>query len=154
MRLNRYSDLVSLVIAALGAWAGACSMGWHEGQDPAAAFRSRAVEGSWTTTANMSTARALHTATVLIDDRVLVTGGITEKYEPLASAELYDPVTETWSSTTPLARSRDGHSATLLPTGSVLVAGGSTAPIMGVSTSELYDPSTESWSDSGDLVIS
>src|SRR5712692_4993047 len=113
-----------------------------------------AQTGTWSTTGNMSTSRFLHTTTRLADGRVLVAAGVTQGFEPLVSAELYDPAGETWTATGSLGHSRDGHSATLLPNGLVLAVSGSTSPIMGVPSSELYDAGTGSWRDSGDVVVS
>jgi hypothetical protein len=45
--------------------------------------------GSFTRTADMATPRAYHTATILKDGTVLVTGGVDENGSPLATAELY-----------------------------------------------------------------
>ena len=48
--------------------------------------------------AAMEVERAAHTATLLADGRVLVTGGFRSGEAALASAELYDPQTRTFSS--------------------------------------------------------
>ncbi|CAF1482499.1 unnamed protein product, partial [Adineta steineri] len=52
----------------------------------------------WTITGNLSVARYSHTATVLANGSVLVTGGYTGSTY-LSSAELYNPSTGTWTST-------------------------------------------------------
>lgn len=94
---------------------------------------------SWSPAASMATARSGHTATLLDNGEVLVTGGGTGSVAG-ASAELYDPGTDRWSAAASMATARTGHTATLLPNGTVLVAGG------GVASAELYDPATDSWS--------
>jgi hypothetical protein len=57
----------------------------------------------------------------------------------LASAELYDPATNTWSAAGSLAIARYVHTATLLPSGKVLVAGGSDGTVA-LASAELYLP--------------
>src|SRR5262245_59721603 len=52
--------------------------------------------GTWTTTGSLITGRVDHTATLLTDGRVLVAGGNGD-HGPLASAEIYDPVTGIWT---------------------------------------------------------
>jgi hypothetical protein len=93
----------------------------------------------WEYTGSLKTARFHHTSTLLPDGTVLVVGG-EQPGDPLASAELYDPVTGTWSDTGSLNTARDSHTATLLPNGMVLVTGGARgygkAPL---SSAELYD---------------
>ncbi|KYF91454.1 hypothetical protein BE20_14615 [Sorangium cellulosum] len=49
---------------------------------------------TWTPRASMATSRAYHTATLLPDGEVLVTGGMAG-IRTLSSAELYDPRTDT-----------------------------------------------------------
>jgi hypothetical protein len=111
----------------------------------------------------MESGRYGHTATLLGDGTVLVVGGY-----PLASAELYDPITGTWSRTGDMAAPHSGHTATLLPDGTVLVAGGQVAnPVSSEplvhrfgravsppphTSAELYDPSTWSWTTTGEMV--
>ncbi|XXX78731.1 kelch repeat-containing protein [Sorangium sp. So ce134] len=83
--------------------------------------------------------RYMHTATRLLDGRVLVTG-----YAPVA--EIYDPSTNSFGVVAPLraASSRYGHSATLLPNGCVLVAGGRLGSAY-QTDAELYNPFENSW---------
>ncbi len=81
--------------------------------------------GTFSPTGSMTTARDVHTATLLLDGRVLVTGGDDRFLHPLATAELYDPKAGSFGPTGPMATPRDFHVATLLADGRVLVTGGS-----------------------------
>ena len=105
------------------------------------------TRGAWRKTqGSLKEARAKHTATLLLDGRVLVIGG----YGPLQSAELYDPKAETWAFTNDqmnFARAR--HTATLLQTGEVLITGGS--PYNNANTTERYDPKHGTWISSGNM---
>jgi len=97
-------------------------------------------------TGSMNVARDLHTATLLKDGRVLVTGG-WDGADRLASCELYDPEAGTWSLTTPLGEARAFHTATLMADGRVYVCGGSNAQINSTYMFEIFDPETETWSE-------
>ncbi|MDX2087205.1 MAG: Ig-like domain-containing protein [Kofleriaceae bacterium] len=108
--------------------------------------------GTWTATGSMLQGRAQHTATLLPNGKVLVTGGfITDHTQgSTATAELYDPQTGTWSATGSMTTARAMHSATLLPNGMVLVVGGRAATWVGwwdktLKTAELYNPATGTW---------
>ncbi|MCY1041932.1 kelch-like protein [Corallococcus sp. bb12-1] len=106
--------------------------------------------GSWALTGSLAGPRANHTATLLPNGKVLVTGGTRTDTEVLATAELYDPATGTWSPTGSMADARGSHTATLLPDGKVLVVGGLTSTTF-LATAELYDPATGTWSPTGSL---
>ncbi|TAG00462.1 MAG: hypothetical protein EAZ30_13025 [Betaproteobacteria bacterium] len=98
----------------------------------------------------MATPRGDATATLLASGKVLVVGGYALGNSSLASAELFDPVTQSWSTTPPLAHARFGHTATLLASGEVLVAGGGPSP----TTSEIYDPVSNTWRSGPALQVS
>jgi N-acetylneuraminic acid mutarotase len=101
----------------------------------------------------MSTSRTGHTATLLPDGRVLVTGGYDNNRD-FASAELYDPASGTWTATGSMIEERRYHTATLLLDGSVLVAGGfGNEPGLDVlAAAELYDPRTGTWTATRSMV--
>lgn len=101
---------------------------------------------TWTATANMHTARADTTATLLLDGKVLVTGGAD--YQDQGPPELYDPATGIWTATGDLARPGTRYqSAALLRDGTVLVSGARNS-----TDAELYDPGTGSWSPTGSML--
>jgi hypothetical protein len=93
----------------------------------------------FTATGSMNHARRDHTATLLPDGKVLITGG-TDGTSALNSAEIYDPTTGTFSSTGNLKSPRMLHTATYLPNGRVLIAGGLGDNYL--STAEVFDPQT------------
>src|SRR6266516_2152112 len=98
------------------------------GDNPAAEMSQSTpahAPGKWRATGDLVTARFSHTATLLLNRQVLVTGGIgSDGLTVLASAELYDPAIGMWTATGRMTTSRSLHTATLLPNGQVLVAGG------------------------------
>ena len=105
---------------------------------------------AWVITGDMLTQRIWHTATLLLNGKVLVAGGYNYSFGYLASAELFDPATGTWTATGDMSTPRQSNTATLLPNGKVLVAGGY-APYNTLASCELYDPATGTWSATGDM---
>jgi hypothetical protein len=104
------------------------------------------TSATWVRTGSLQIARSSFTATILLDGRVLVAGGIgSSTGNTLASAEVYDPASGMWSVTGAMQFPRVGHTATLLPSGQVLVSGGEST------ISEVYDPAKGTWSVSGVL---
>lgn len=102
-------------------------------------------------------ARSRHTATLLPDGRVLVVGGDWWDGAQLvirASAEVWDPATETFSPAGTLAHARFDHTATLLPDGRVLIAGGDggVEPDIGqLASLEIWDPVASRFDPAGQL---
>ncbi|CAF0906873.1 unnamed protein product [Adineta steineri] len=102
--------------------------------------------GTWTATSSMNNARHSHTASVLPNGKVLVTGGSGNSF--VNSSELYDPATGTWTTTSSINDARHLHTASVLSNGKVLVAGGLNG-MYSLSNAELYDPSTDTWTTTG-----
>ncbi len=94
--------------------------------------------GTFTPTGSMTTVRAFHTAVLLPNGKVLISGGGINGYAPgtKKSQELYDPTTGTFTATGDMVSSRSSHSSVLLPNGKVLHAGSAGT------SAELYDPAT------------
>jgi hypothetical protein len=98
----------------------------------------------------MAAAREYHTATLLGNGKVLVTGGYSGS-SYLSSAELYDPVNNSWSSAGNMATVRAYHTAAELGNGKVLVTGGYTSGNSALSSAELFDPIANSWVSAGNM---
>jgi len=84
--------------------------------------------GSFSATGSMATAKRSHTATLLPNGKVLITGGFGPGTTPfLVSAEMYSPATSlttgSFSTTGSMTIPRSSHTATLLPNGKVVVIG-------------------------------
>ena len=76
----------------------------------------------------LATRRTLLTAMLLNTGQVLVVGGseslVADDSLPIASTELYDPLTNLWRPGPELAVAREHHASVLLGTGEALVIGG------------------------------
>ena len=135
--------------------------------------------GQWTRIAPMNTARSAPAAVRLEDGRVMVIGGADETFTFLASAEIYDPRTDTWSFTASMSGPRfEDFTAVLLPgrkvqedeCGSVaeslrlrtaqadegrkvLVAGGFGPNFVPLNSAEIYDQKTNTWTPTGSMNV-
>jgi 6-phosphogluconolactonase (cycloisomerase 2 family) len=96
---------------------------------------------TFTPTGSMTTPRFLHTATLLSNGQVLVTGGDGNTVLVSASAELYDVASVSFLPTGNMATARERHTATLLPNGNVLVAGGANPSDGFLASAEVYSSS-------------
>ena len=98
---------------------------------------------SFTASGSMNFGRTGHTATLLQNGNVLVTGGDGDSTDaPIASAELYSSAAGTFSTAGNMTTARVGHTAVLLASGLVLIAGGQNSTWVNQSTAELYNPKT------------
>jgi len=124
----------------------------------ASAERFDPARGSWTSVGSLSAARQAHTATVLADGTVLVSGGIGVFVSPvdsvaLASVEHFELGRGRWATVASLAQPRFGHSANLLQDGRVLLASGTAGSGIMLPSAELYDRARDSWASTGDVIL-
>lgn len=112
--------------------------------------------GKFTATGSMTTARSLHSATLLDDGTVLIAGGEDGNRAALSSAEIYNPATGIFTATGSMTAARILQLAVRLNGGQVLIAGGgnytgSTPNIL--SSAELYDPVAQTFTATGDMTV-
>lgn len=126
--------------------------GWYKRDDSTAIKPSALYDpasGNWTTTGSTVNEHGTgHTATLLDNGQVLITGGLYEALAetprvPSSFTELFDPSTGTWKNTGEMNEARYRHKAVLLENGNVLVIGGTSW--------EIYETSSGTWSETGQL---
>ena len=91
-----------------------------------------------------------HSATLLVDGRVLVAGGAGADHMAMTSVEMFDPSTRTWLPAAPLHAPRHSHFAIRLLDGRVLVVGGwssTTGRYAPIESAEVLDPITGVWTE-------
>jgi len=107
--------------------------------------------GTFSRTGSMKSARHCHTATLLTNGQVLITGGY-DGSTSLSAAEIFDPVSGTFAPTGNMAAARCFHTATLLANGKVLIAGGEdTNAGIALPSAELFDPASGTFSATGGM---
>lgn len=99
----------------------------------------------------MTTNRYLAAAAPLPDGRVLVVGGQGPTDEPIASTEIFNPITGQFTPAAPLPSPRGLPTATALPDGRVLVAGGWDENWEALSSALIYEPSSETFVPTGSM---
>lgn len=97
--------------------------------------------GSWTPLTDMTESRNGHTASMMVNGNILVTGGYDGTFN-LSSAEIYDPATDTWTPTGFMDSVRYQHTSTALDNGKVIIAGGWDGGTHNFKGSQIYDPAT------------
>lgn len=122
---------------------------------------------TWSFAGGMIQPRVQAPMVKLADGRVLAVGGLVGSENPaaLASAEIYDPSTNTWIEAGALSQPRYAHSLVLLADGQVMALGGARAynftagspwgsPWTAesfVSELEVYNPAANRWYKAGEL---
>ena len=112
------------------------------------------VAATWTAAGSLSEGRQYHSATLLANGTVFVTGGEGFNLGQIAvSSEIYAPATGAWTHNFPGCRCLQ-HTATLLQNGQVLIAGGAiqTMSYTPINTASLFDPATQSIASTGSMV--
>ena len=114
------------------------------------------LDPSWSLAGSMSEPRERFASLRLADGRVLVAGGVgSATGEPSASAELYDPATQTWSVTGSLSAARSDFTLSALASGEVALAVGGDGINGALDAVELYDAQSGVWTagPEGDMLV-
>jgi Putative Ig domain/Galactose oxidase, central domain/Kelch motif len=112
--------------------------------------------GAFTAIGNMNSPRFKHTANLLSNSTVLIAGGFNgdSTSASVATAEIFDPSTNTFTPTGSMNTPRARHTSTLLPDGTLLEAGGINGfnGVIAAAPAELYSPSSGTFSLTGPMI--
>ncbi len=103
----------------------------------------------FTATCSMKSGRESHTATLLSNGLVLITGG--DRAASLATAELFNPDSHSFAPAGDMVTARARHTATLLANGAVLLVGGRDAEGNPLATAEVFNPANVSFAPTGSM---
>jgi hypothetical protein len=126
--------------------------GGNNGDSISTGFRNASVydpnSDTFLPTGSLKVARAAHTATLLSNGRVLLTGGASGSVETSTTAELYDPASRQFIATGSMAHGRIEHFAARIASGKVMVGGGdpSSFGVRANGSVEVYDPAAQTFS--------
>ncbi|UJR19281.1 hypothetical protein I4U23_022410 [Adineta vaga] len=104
----------------------------------------------WTRTGRLTFLGLHHTASLLNNGLVLITGGVSSGRH-YSYVELYNASTNKWTGVRNMVSTRSKHIATVLKDGKVLVTGGIDFFLTSTRTAELYDPLTDIWKSTQDM---
>ncbi len=94
-------------------------------------------------------------AASMVDDRIVVTGGIGQAGETLAWTQVYNPQANRWTAPVKLGVGRCSHAQVTLPDGRVLIVGGETGQVPGslkpLGSAELIDLNAQEATAAPDL---
>jgi N-acetylneuraminic acid mutarotase len=120
---------------------------------------SLTVEDTWTTKANMPTARLL-LSTSMVNGKIYVIGGESRGAAALhgmSTVEEYDPATDTWTTKVAMPTARHGPSTSVV-NGKIYAIGGTPggvpcdgAGVFSTVEVEEYDPATDTWTRKADM---
>ncbi|CAF3692936.1 unnamed protein product [Adineta steineri] len=99
-------------------------------------------KSGWSNGSSIDTARDSHTASILTNGNILITGGYNNSV--LSSAQVYNLANETWTNTGNMNSVRYHHTESILKNGKVLVTGGNNGTNQ-LNSAELYDSPTQTW---------
>ncbi len=160
--LLKWTFIILLALVLCGGWAAARGT-WAQAPNDAGApasmplselriyylpFLVKSTPPGWldiTHSATLQFPRIWHTATRLVDGKVLVAGGSRASMDFLAEVERFDPAAGQTGPVAPLHTPRHQHTATLLTDGRVLVVGGYYPEQGWLSDAEVYDPTADVW---------
>lgn len=110
-------------------------------------------DGKISQLAHLRFARAKHTATRMVDNFVMVVGGIGKDGKATATVEVWDPIKKIWHDGPALNTARQGHTASLLDDGRLFVAGGVDRLGESLSSVEIFDPVKKLWAETAPLLM-
>lgn len=103
------------------------------------------LPGTWSFAYDMTEQRNGHTATLMSNGKLLVTGGWNGSMNT-KSAEEYDQETDSWMVVDDMDSIRFQHTATALNNGKVFIAGGWNGASINYTGTEIYDPVSQTFS--------
>ncbi len=151
MKNNLLKSLQVILLILVLVFTGGVTVRSSAQTDPGVDLSLQSVQG-YVQVASMATPRSYHTASLLLDGRVLVVGGATTGNLVTNSVEYYYIGTGEWKTAAPLPEARMGHSATLLPDGRLLIVGGINSAMAASQSALTFNPVSQTWQPIANMI--